>query len=528
MSDLVGNRRSMFRFRTRAVWRFFQWKHKSYSLLLGIIYAIVISTSLTVVLIFIYYSSLARQLSEIDQQISDEFNKLIYFSMIFGGDNERPVSIEALVRALNEIVAQSAESPFNAMLYVLQTNDNRWLFGNLSDLPKDWIRYDEFFEFTFSLPPANSNSSTNETDGVQYTGRGKAIFFEKDGLVGWDVLIESELLSGLKSKTDVILFVGRDITDFEESKSLLIRAFVLSSFMTLVLAIVGSVLTSMVISRRLLKINQTCSLVMEGNLKHRMKTNGSQDGFDQLANNFNKMLSQIEVLMEEIGRVSDNIAHDLMTPLNRLRNRLEKLAMEIGGTSSIREQDREKVEAAIHDVDSMLSTFKALLRIARVESKSRVANFVRVSPRTLIDDAFDYYEPTAEEKDVQFERFVDSTGEEIYVDKDLVFQAIINLLDNAIKYTKPKGKVKIEGIYHHEGFEIIVSDNGPGIPTEFHEKVCRRSFRLDSSRSKPGNGLGLSLVNAVAKYHNIDLKFEDNQPGLKARLRYFPYVSKLQ
>ena len=517
MNDQTRFDYSAIPFGVQRIGRFIRTKRKSYSLLLGVIYAVVIIASLIFVLIFVYHSSFARQLAEIDQQISDELNKLIRHSTILTAQNQTVIVIPRLVDAIQRKVSRQSESPTNSTLFILATEDEQRYAGNLSRLPLKQVQFGELFEFEFTVVEKDLDKHDSDVGGMiesKHTARAQALLLKQE-------YVTSVWRRFSYPQSDYVLLVGRDITDIKELESLLFRVFVLSLFITLVLAIVGAVLTSMVISRRLVKINQTCRMVIDGNFSHRIDTNGSEDGFDQLADNFNDMLSQIEALMEEIRRVSDNIAHDLITPLNRLRNRLEKLALESEKASSMQAQDQQSIEAAIQDADAMLSTFKALLRISKVESKSLTDNVTKVNSQELVDDVFEYYEPYAEERDVQMERFIDAECVDILADRDLVFQAIANLLDNAIKFTPAKGQVRIEGIKHAKGFEIVVSDSGPGIPAEFHEKVCRRFYRLDSSRTTAGNGLGLSLVSAIARYHNLELVFEDNQPGLKARLRYF-------
>lgn len=521
MNDQTRFGDSFFQFGVRKIRRFIQTKRKSYSLLLGVIYAIVLISSLIFVLIFIYHSSFARQLSEIDQRISNELSKLIRHSTVINAQNQTIIAIPKLVETIQRKVSRQSDSPTNSTIFILATRDGQRYAGNISHLPLKQVQFDELFEFEFSVAERDLENLDSAVDGViesKHTGRAQALLLKQE-------FVTSVWRRFSYPQSDYVLLVGRDVTDIEELESLLFRVFVLSLIITLVLAIVGAVLTSMVISRRLVKINQTCRMVMEGNFSHRIKTNGSHDGFDQLADNFNDMLSQIEVLMEEIRRVSDNIAHDLITPLNRLRNRLEKLALESEKASSMQAQDQQSIEAAIQDADAMLSTFKALLRISKVESKSLTDNITEVNSQELINDVFEYYEPYAEERDVLMERIIDAASVNILADRDLIFQAIANLLDNAIKFAPAKSRVRIEGNKHEKGFEIVVCDNGPGIPEEYHEKVCRRFYRLDSSRTTAGNGLGLSLVSAVARYHSLELVFEDNQPGLKARLRYFQIAS---
>jgi signal transduction histidine kinase len=226
------------------------------------------------------------------------------------------------------------------------------------------------------------------------------------------------------------------------------------------------------------------------------------------------MIDEIERLMDGIRHVSDNIAHDLRTPLTRLRNQLEQLLIDLPGDSSHRGQ----VEQGIADADQLLATFAALLRIARIEAGGHTAKFEPVELAALVRDAAELYEALAEEKQLRFAtRIEDSVC--VDGDRDLLFQALTNLLDNAIKYTPAGGEVSLELKRSGNTADIAVGDSGSGIPAAERDKVGQRFYRLESSRSTPGSGLGLSLVKAVARLHRAALLLEDNAPGLKATLR---------
>jgi signal transduction histidine kinase len=253
---------------------------------------------------------------------------------------------------------------------------------------------------------------------------------------------------------------------------------------------------------------------MGGDLSQRIPIRGSGDELDQLAGNLNSMIDEIERLMDGIRHVSDNIAHDLRTPLTRLRNRLEQLQIDLEDGSPY----QNDVEQGIADADQLLATFAALLRIARIEAGGHIAKFKNVDLATLVHDAAELYEALAEEKQLRFSTQVDASVA-VDGDRDLLFQAITNLLDNAIKYTPAGGEVSLELKHIGKTADIVISDSGAGIPEAERDKVGQRFYRLESSRSTPGSGLGLSLVKAVANLHRAELLFEDNAPGLKATLR---------
>jgi signal transduction histidine kinase len=268
--------------------------------------------------------------------------------------------------------------------------------------------------------------------------------------------------------------------------------------------------------RRIEAVNQTSREIMSGDLYRRIPMDRSGDDFDELAGNLNAMLDRITALMEEVRRISDNIAHDLKTPLSRLKNSLELLHAD---SHEDTESRAALVEQAIVEADGLLSTFNALLRIARIESGERHAAFAAVDLPQLLHDVVGFYAPLAEERQQDLTLQVNAVAP-LQGDRDLLFQAFANLLDNAIKYTPSQGRIKV-GLSEQAGHtRVTVSDSGPGIPEQARDKVFRRFYRLDESRRQPGNGLGLSLVAAVAKLHEMKLRMEDNAPGLRVAMEF--------
>jgi signal transduction histidine kinase len=316
------------------------------------------------------------------------------------------------------------------------------------------------------------------------------------------------------------LLVGRDMHDLDAVQSLIAQALIWGFIITLVLALVGGTMMSRSTVRRIEAINETSREIMSGDLSRRIHTLNTGDDFDKLAENLNNMLDQIESLMESVRRVSDNIAHDLRTPLARLRNRLEMIRIQKNET----ENSTELVDRAVAQADEILSTFNALLRIARIESDRRREGFSSLELATLIRDVAELYEPLAEEKRQKFE--VNSLGSpKIDGDRDLLFQAFANLVDNAIKYTPCGGSMSITVNSLQQGAQVQIADNGPGIPPAARDKVFERFYRLDESRNTPGSGLGLSLVAAVIKLHDATVALEDNQPGLRVMIDFPNRVS---
>ena len=315
------------------------------------------------------------------------------------------------------------------------------------------------------------------------------------------------------------LLVGRDLQEQQYFRSLLAEAM---RFWLFVLAALGLV-TWVFVSRRVLKridaMTATSRRIMSGDLSERLPVEGSGDEFDRLAIGLNAMLNRIEALMQGLKDVSDNIAHDLKTPLTRMRNRLEEaLRSDLSGDSKA----REVLETTIDDCDALIRTFNALLRIARVEAGSSDASFDDIDVSELVREVAELYAPVAEDEGGGMELRI-TDGLRVSGNRELLVQALINLVENALKYARQdKGEgARVELEARAEGGEVLlgVRDHGPGIPDADKERVLHRFVRLEASRSAPGSGLGLSLVAAVARLHRGRLELDDAQPGLMARLR---------
>jgi signal transduction histidine kinase len=306
------------------------------------------------------------------------------------------------------------------------------------------------------------------------------------------------------------LLVGRDIHELEAIRSRIGWTLAWGFVITMGLGLGGAVLMSRSRVRRIGTINEAIEEIMNGDLSRRIPGDNTGDDIDQLIDRFNRMLAEIEDLVAGIRRVSDNIAHDLRTPLTQLRNRLESLAREVYQAG----RQREAVEQAIEASDRLLSTFNALLRIARVESSRPGSEFGTVDLASVVRDVAELYRPLAEEKEQRLEiNIMDPVR--TAGDRDLLFQALANVFDNAVKYGPEGSRILVTLRSHGVGAEILVADEGSGIPAEARPLVFQRFFRLEEDRSRPGNGLGLSLVAAVARLHQAEVRLEDNHPGLR-------------
>lgn len=310
------------------------------------------------------------------------------------------------------------------------------------------------------------------------------------------------------------LLVGRDARALQQVQRIILRSLGWSLAITLALGLVGGVLMSRGTLRRIEAINRTTGEIIAGDLGRRVPTRGGGDDFEILAKNLNAMLDRIEDLMDGIRHVSDGIAHDLRSPLTRLRNRLETARMNTG----LPDEPRRLVEASIAEADSLLATFNALLRIAEAETGRARSGFAALDLAVIAQDVIELYEPVAQEKHQTL--VTEIKPAQIVGDRHLLSQALANLLDNAIKYTPDGGTIRVAIGSEADKATLCVADNGPGIPADQRGKVLERFFRLDASRSTPGSGLGLSLVSAVAGLHNAALTLDDNQPGLKVTLTF--------
>ncbi|MEA2919323.1 MAG: hypothetical protein QOJ15_11404 [Bradyrhizobium sp.] len=307
-------------------------------------------------------------------------------------------------------------------------------------------------------------------------------------------LIAKPLASG-----DVFV-LGRNIDELTQIGEIVGRALVLGLLPAFVLAvIIGIVLTSRA-HIRVMEVNRRIQLIVAGDLRERLPTRGSEDSFDQLAVSVNRMLGEIEGLIREIAGVGDNIAHDLRTPLTRVRVRLER-----GRARATTLEDlRTTVDQALIGLDQSLAIVTALLRIAEIEHSHRLDGFGQVSLAPLLREVCDLYEPIADDKQITL-RVEASEDAIVHGDRDLLFEAVANLVDNAIKFTPGQGHVDL-ALLHREGETAIrVRDTGPGISETERDAVIKRFYRSDKSRRTEGLGLGLSLVAAIVKLHGFHL-----------------------
>ena len=316
------------------------------------------------------------------------------------------------------------------------------------------------------------------------------------------------------------LLVGRDLEERERLFGIVVNAGQWSLALVIVLGLIGGFFVSRRVLSRIDAMTGTAQTIMAGDLSGRLPVAGTGDELDRLADNVNAMLERIEALMRGLKEVSDNIAHDLKTPLTRLRNRCEQALRSAAGEASY----RAALESTIAESDELIRTFDALLMIARAESGQARDNMTEFDASEIARDVGELYEPVADEKGIAL-KVEASAAAPVHGNRELVSQALANLIDNAIKYAGPNGKINgmpaeivVKAGNDGDRITLSVADRGPGIPDADRGRVVERFVRLEQSRSEPGSGLGLSLASAVARLHGGELKLEDNHPGLRTTI----------
>ena len=315
------------------------------------------------------------------------------------------------------------------------------------------------------------------------------------------------------------LLVGRDLDERERLYRIVLSAGRWSVAIVVVLGLLGGFLVTRRVLRRVDAMTETTRTIMTGDLSGRLPVAGTGDELDRLAGNLNAMLERIEALMHGLKEVSDNIAHDLKTPLTRLRNRSEEALR----TAKSEAEYRAALESTIEESEGLIRTFNALLMIARAESGQARDGMSEFDASEIANDVGELYEPLAEEKGIAL-KVEAQTPTKVRGNRELVSQALANLVDNAIKYAQPAGtgangaipEIVVSAFNEDDRIMLTVADSGPGIPAADRSRAIERFVRLEQSRCQPGSGLGLSLASAVARLHGGELSLQDNNPGLKS------------
>ncbi|MFN7055828.1 sensor histidine kinase [Hyphomonas sp.] len=447
---------------------------------LTILYSATIAAFSGALLIYLYYSTVYHIQAESENRITVEFEQLSN-AYAAGG-------MERLSQAVFERMTLSG-SPF---FYYLEDSSGRKLAGHFFQLPGEAPEVgSRTVYFDFAQPQSDGTVVSRLAAGriVRLRDNGGAL------LVAFDAAQQTFVVSRIRDAVFVAVPIG------------------------LILSLAGGLLISRGAARRADELAKTTEAVMGGELGRRMPVRGTGDEFDRLAQRLNDMLDQIQTLVEASRHTGDSIAHDLRSPLTRLRNRLE-LAL---SQPMSEEAANETLETTLAEVDRVLDTFNAILRLARLDAGSEGSR-VRMDLSGLAEELAELFEPACEEASLGFRSQI-ARGLTVLGDRDLIAQAIANLLDNAVKYTPAGGHIRFVVARGPDGqIDLTVTDTGPGIPESERARVTRRFHRLDSARTQPGSGLGLSLVESVAQMHGGQLILGDGDgpadcPGLMATLR---------
>ena len=388
------------------------------------------------------------------------------------------------LRGLVAVIRERSQSlDRSRAVYLLVDENYKPLVGNLDVWPQLSIQHNQWFEFEVKV----TNNKQSEIHPIR-----AALVTLPDNyrlLIGTDVIERARLAA-------VMQRVG--------------------ALAVAIMILIGSVI-AVRMNRRVLKqvhaMADAGQEIAQGDFSRRLPVTGRGDELDELAHSLNGLLERIEQLTLALRFVIDGTAHDLRGPLNRLRLRLEQALV------AANQDSREMIDAAVQDADTLLNTIESLLRIAQAQSGAANAEIAALDLGKLATEIAELYAPLADERCLRLHVDATHTGI-IQGSRQLLAHAVANLLDNAIKYTPPGGSIRLEVTTNATQVELVVQDDGPGIPMADRERVLQRIVRLDSAQAEPGTGLGLSLVAAVCRFHRASLALEDAAPGLRVRLGF--------
>ena len=381
----------------------------------------------------------------------------------------------------NKVREVETEDVRNVNFYGLFTPDGAWIAGNVHALPPH-------------VPP----------DGVPRELREK-------GFQPGARALEERLASG------EILFVGFDAKTLAGLRAIILSSLIWSGALIIPLGLGLGAALSLGPLKRIGAVQQASLPILDGDLSARLPTSNRRDEIDMLAGIANGMMDEVERLLWAVKSVGDNVAHDLRTPLTRLRALLYRVRQEAG----VGDSHRAMLEQALSETDALLGRFKAIQRISEIDRRERRAGFAPVRLQALVEEIGDLYGPVAEEQGLNLVIDADRVGESLG-DRELLFEALSNLVGNALKFTPPGGEVRLTLTARPEGPRLEISDNGPGVPENEREAVLQRFYRGHVEGDIPGSGLGLSIVAAVARLHDFRLVLGDAEPGLKVTLDCWP------
>jgi signal transduction histidine kinase len=442
----------------------------------GVAYAALFFISTLLVLTFLYSYTFRISANKVEERIANEAG---WLSEILSTGSE--------FDKVSRLNFHIADHPGSLGIYLLVDKNGKRLAGNLDLTPEADVQPGKFTTFFHQDdkdkegPPLNISATMVELgDGCR-------------------------------------LLVGNNNQALDQIKLELRPAVMWSLGISFVLGVLVAFFLAARLAARLEKINRTSRSIFEGNLETRMENTGSGDEFDHLGNNLNRMLDRIFNLMESVRGVTDNIAHDLRSPLSRMRSRMEVALIADRPCAEY----KEILAQTVDDTDHLLTTFNSLLTIARVESGAARDDFAVLDLQRVVTDTVEMYTPAVEENGQSLK--MSCPGDlQMNGNPDLLVQALANLLDNSVKYAQRGAEIRVAAQSEGEFIVLSVTDNGPGIPENFRDKALQRFTRLDKSRTRSGQGLGLSLVQVVAEMHGGSVSLQDANPGLRVEVELAP------
>ncbi len=438
--------------------------------------------SLSVVILFGFIYTFA--MGYVQAQVSDTV-KMQYGYLANEYHQSGSPGVEARIKELINVDDDSTE------IYLLVNNKNEKLAGNLNEWP------------------------TNATVESGFEKNGSWISFHIEGAPYDQKKVQVKAITIPLSKWRTLL-VGKTLQNSEKIEQIILQTFWASLIVTMIMAFIGALVITRSVMNRINVINRSAYNIMHGELSTRIPFTKGGDEFDDLSSNLNKMLDKIEMLLKSLGQFANNIAHDLRSPLNRIINRLDAGLRNIDDNNPA----RNLLEKNITDMHELIGTFNSILKISELEANTEFRDFLPCDLYKIIENMVEFYEPYAAEKDIRIVNHINS-GITVYGEKNLLTQAFTNIIDNAIKFTPKGGQVDISCEQAQGIIDVIIADNGVGIPDSYMDKVFEKFFRLEQSRHTKGNGLGLSLVNAIANIHNAEVILSNNKPGLRVCIRFY-------
>lgn len=442
---------------------------------LSVLFAAIFGGFFTILILITYFTSSAAMRQQVRQSVEEDSRALLTEAQNDG--------VAAIISDINDVISDT-EGP--AVYYFLADKTGKKLAGNLETMAK----FEGWRQAPFTADQVHDKQLYSDND---HELLGKGTIFG-DG---------------------AFLFAGQDVSPVIVAQNAILESFAWSMAIAFCLAIIAGIFASRNFLSRIDAINVTSSAIMDGRLKERIPTRGASDEMDRLSANLNRLFDSNQLLLESLKQVTTNIAHDLRSPLSRLRQSLESVRLD-GGSKKTYEA---AIDGAVAEADRLLEIFSGLLRIAQIESGSRKAGFRLIDLSDIIERVAGAYKAVAEDQSKELAAAIEP---QVWItgDKDLLVQMFANLVENSIRHTPEQTEILLRLTSDGEDVLAEVTDSGPGIPEAERDKVFERLYRLDTSRSTPGSGLGLSLVAAVAALHGVHITLTDNDPGLRVMLRF--------